>query len=73
MAVCIKSMLQGPQQRRTLVLGKFKVHRVDVRSPSRLGYPTGFVEQIVARVIVTTLLQRGCTVLDNVGECVDNA
>ena len=44
-----------------------------MRSPSRLGYPTGFVEQIVARVIVTTLLQRGCTVLDNVGECVDNA
>ena len=42
-------------------------------SPSRLGYPAGFVEQIVARVIVTTLLQRGCTVLDNVGECADNA
>jgi hypothetical protein len=66
-------MLKEPQQRRTLVLGKLKVHRVDMRSRSRRRYTIGFLERIVARVFVTTLLQRGYTVRDNVRECADEA
>jgi hypothetical protein len=38
-----------------------------MRSPSRRGYPIGFVERIIARVTVTTLLQGGYTGRDNAG------
>ena len=41
------------------------------RSGSRLGYTIGFLERIVARVNVTTLLQRGYTVNEIVLVCVD--
>ena len=66
-------MSGASRQRRTLVLGKLKEHRDDMRSRWRRRYPIGFLERIVARVLVTSLLQGGYTVGDNVPERADAA
>jgi hypothetical protein len=56
-----------------LVVGKLKMHRLDMRVAVATALYNRFLERIVARVAVSALLQRRYTVGDNVRECADEA
>ena len=56
-----------------LVVGKLKLHRLNMRVAVATALYHRFLERIVARVAVSALLQRRYTVGDNVRECADAA
>jgi hypothetical protein len=70
-AVGIERVLRQPHQRGMLIVGEVKIrHSGDMGSRSRrAALYHGFPEQTVARVTVTTLLQRGYSGQRNVREC----
>ena len=67
----LRFLLHQPHQRGMLIVGEVKIrHSGDMGSRSlRAALYHGFLEQTVARVTVTTLLQRGYSGQRNVREC----